>query len=176
MPVSSTMKYIRDLLDGQVAPGGAGKIEAHVNPPDPNIEAHNPQVFVWSSRGSEERQSGPRPPAPDNQIYPFVPDQTQSGFKTLNHSIDIYVTWFNDSSDPKADSSFPDVMDRIMAILRTSPVQAPTRDESTGVWTQLISLGKSMNWEYAPIRDTAGQRLQRYDATITAPVEEVIQS
>jgi hypothetical protein len=174
MPLSSTLSYIRGIIDGQFVPGEAGPIEAFVNPPDPEITQGPPHVYVWTSRGNERRNSGPRskPPAGASQYNPAGP----AGWKLLNHDVEIWITWFLDNTDPQQDNSFPLVMDFVMNILRTAEMPMTMIDPATGYSTQLIDLGKNMSYEYAPLRSTASQRYHRYDGTITAPVEEWLQA
>lgn len=166
---------MRGLLDGVALPGNAGqRIEAFIKPPDPEITQANPHAYVWASRGPENRNSGSRSPAPAGA--PQYQPTARSGWKILKHTIEVYLTWFDDNSDPQADSSFPLVIDMAMMVLRTCKMPMDIVDPATGLACQLINLGENMSYEYVPVRSTASQRLQRQDALVTAPVEEWVQA
>lgn len=174
MPVATTLLFIRNLLDGTFVPGGAGNLEAFVAPPDPEILQGPPHAYVWTSRGNERRNSGPRsrPPAGMPQYTPASP----AGWKLQTHEVEIYLTWFDDQADPQHDVGFPLVIDIVMNVLRTAEMPASVIDPATGMNSQLIDLGKDMSYEYAPLKSVASQRYHRFDALITAPVEEWIQA
>jgi hypothetical protein len=174
MPVMSTLAVVKDLLDGVTVPGNAGKrIEAFINPPDPETNQVNPHAYVWAARGPENRNSGKRNPArPVAAPTPQMP----AGWKILKHQVEVYLTWFEDNGDPQQDSSFPLVIDLVMNVLRCCQMPLDVTDPATGINCQLINLGEQLNYEYVPVRSTASQRLQRQDALITAPVEEWIQA
>lgn len=175
MPVNSTLQHVKGLLDGATIPGNAGqRLEAFVSPPDPETRQINPHAYVWAARGPEKRNSGKRstPPAGAPQYNPIMP----AGWKLLTHTIEVYLTWFDDNRDPQIDSSFPLVIDITMAILRGCRMPMDLTDPATGLNCQLINLGEVLSYEYVPVRSTASQRYQRQDALITAPVEEWIQA
>ena len=174
MPVSTTVGFVRDLLDGQNLPGTAGRLDAFVTPPDPNTETQNPAAYVWMSRGSTRRVSGPRSVPP-----PGLWQMTASGprgWKKMQHQISIYLTWFDENTDPQADSTFPTVLDWVMMTLETCKMPQDITDPSTGdVSAQIINLGQNLDYEWVPVRSTASQRMQRQDALITAPTDEWVQ-
>ena len=175
MPINSTLSHVRSLLDRASIPGGAGRyLEAFIAPPDPEVTQVNPHAYVMAARGPENRDSGSRSPAPAGAPGP-VP-QPPAGWKIINHTVEVYLTWFNDNQDPQIDSSFPLVIDLAMNILRTCHMPIDLVDPATGINCQLINLGEKLTYEWVPVRSTADQRLQRNDALITAPVEEWIQA
>lgn len=174
MPVASTVAYVRDLLDGQNLPGQGGRLDAFVSPPDPKVDSRNPAAYVWMSKGSTKRVSGPRsvPPANLWQMDANGP----RGWKKMLHNISIYLTWFDDNTDPMQDSTFPTVLDWVMMTLETAKMPHDVTDQSTGsVAAQIINLGQNLDYEWVPVRSTADQRMQRQDALITAPTEEWVQ-
>lgn len=176
MPINSTLSHVKSLIDQAYIPGNSGtRIEAFIAPPDPEVEQRNPHVYVWAARGPENRNSGSRSPAPAGA--PQAVALPPAGWKILKHTIECYLTWFNDNMDPQIDSSFPIFIDTVMNILRTCPMPINLIDPSTGGTNcQLINLGENLSYEYVPVRSTASERLQRQDALITAPVEEWIQA
>jgi len=175
MPLASTMAYVKGLLDGTKCPGQSRFIRAYVAPPDPETNNREPHAYIWTSRGNERRATGPRGAAPANTRGQYV-QTAPAGWKTLSHSIDIYLTWFDDNSDPQGDSTFPFVVDIVLAVLRTTQMPILITDPGTGQKSQLVTLGRDMSWEYMPIKATASQRMWRLDALITAPTEEWIQA
>ncbi|HUN38473.1 MAG TPA: hypothetical protein VMU95_41310 [Trebonia sp.] len=176
MPISSTLAHVNSLLDGASIPGNAGvRLESFISAPDPETTQKNPHAYVWASKGPEKRNSGKRNTPPAGAPQP-TPASTNSGFKILNHNLEIYLTWFNDNRDPQINASFPLVVDLVMNILRCCKMPMDLVDPATGINCQLINLGEVLNYEYVPTRSTASQRMQRNDALITAPVEEWIQA
>lgn len=174
MGVATTLAFVRDLLDGQNVPGPAGRIEAFVQPPDPETHYTNPHAYVWLVRGSSRRVSGPRSPAPANlvQNVPAAP----AGWKRYQHNISIWLTWFEDNYvGSQTDAAFPTVLDWVMMMLETCHMPFTTTDPSTGLSAQLINLGQNLDYEYQPVRATAAQRTHRQDAQITAPTDEWVQ-
>lgn len=166
MPLNSTQLWIKGLLDGLIVPGNANTLQAYITPLDP-YEEDNPAAYIWPTSGNEDRQAMPRVNA-----APGI----GAGWKTLTHELAIWLTWFNDESDPDADISFPAVIDVVMFTLRSSANPAVIYDPLTGVGSQLIDVGERMNWRFAGIRATADQRWNRYDAEITATIIEELQS
>jgi len=175
MPIASTLMHVKTLLDGVTIPGNAGtRIEAFITPPDPETRQINPHAYVWDARGPEKRNSGKRstPPAGAPQPAPIPP----AGWKVFTHTIEVYVTWFDDNQDPQQDSSFPMVVDIVMNTLRTCRMPFDLIDPATGMNCQLVNLGEVLGYEWVPVRSTASQRYQRQDALVTAPVEEWMQA
>lgn len=168
------MGFVKGLIDGTKTPGQR-PLEAFIAPPDPNTAQGPPTAYVWSSKGNVRRQSGPRSKPPQNNQGQYTP-QLPAGWKIQAHSLSIWLVWFNDNSDPRADVAFPAVIDIVMMVLQTCQMPANITDPLTGWATQLIDLGKNMDWDYRPVRAVAGQRYQRFDAEITAPVEEWLQA
>lgn len=175
MPVNSTLSYVRSLIDGTTVSGNAGTaIEAFISPPDPKEDSFNPAAYVWASRGPEKRNSGSRSPAPGGAPRPAP--LPPAGWKLTVHTVEIYLTWFDENTDPQQDSSFPLVLDLVQNILRTCNMPVNLTDPATGMSCQLVNLGENMSYEYVPVRSTASQRYHRQDALITAPVEEWFQA
>lgn len=175
MPIASTLSHVNSLLDKQNIPGNSGRyLESFISPPDPEEQQRNPHTYVWASRGPEHRDSGKRNPPPAGAAL-YRP-RPQAGWKILKHTIEVYITWFNDNTDPQINASFPLVIDLVMDILRCCAMPMDIVDPATGINCQLINLGEVLSYEYVPVKSTASQRIQRNDALITAPVEEWIQA
>lgn len=182
MPLASTMAYVKNLINGQNTIGsaggispGQGRIKAYVSPPDPNLQASVPTAYVWTARGNERRNSGPRSVPPLGKT-PTTGPAAPAGWKMQTHNLMIWLVWFDDSEDSNQDSNFPWFIDTVMNILRTAQMPMTVTDAGNGLQSQLINLGQNMDYDFAPLRATASQRYVRYDASITAPVEEWIQA
>jgi hypothetical protein len=171
----STLSHVNSLLDKTAIPGSSGRyLESFISPPDPEESQRNPHTYVWASRGPENRNSGKRNPPPVGA--PLYRPRAPAGWKILKHTVEVYITWFNDNTDPQINAAFPLVIDIVMDILRCCSMPLDLIDPATGISCQLINLGEVLNYEYVPVRSTASQRIQRNDALITAPVEEWIQA
>lgn len=94
----------------------------------------------------------------------------------MEHSISIWLTWFDENTDSQQDSTFPTVLDWVMMILETCHMPQDIIDPATGdPSAQIINLGQNLDYEWVPVKSTASQRMQRQDALITAPTSEWIQ-
>jgi hypothetical protein len=169
MTINSVQLYLQSLLEGLQPPGGTGiqgPIEALITPIDPD-ESGLPRIYVWPSGAPESRLAWPRNTGPG----------TPAGWKQARHSVQLYVTWFDDSDmDADIDINFPALIDFILFTLRTCTDPAPVNDPFTGSPSWLLDIGEDMTYEYVPPRSTADQRILRYDARITCPVTEYFQA
>jgi len=172
VPIASAQQYLKGKLDGLPMPGGAPNLACYVTPPDPNVESDIPTAYVWPSNGREARD-------PDfaGSMSRNAGPGTPSGFKTIEHQLDIWVIWFGSDDDDDADTLFPGMVDAIMFALRTD---TPNPDEYltdpwTGQQTQLANVGETIQYQVT-VNSVADQRYLRYDAMLTLPLIEVIQA
>jgi hypothetical protein len=173
MPLASTTSYIKSLLSGLPMPGGLPNMACYINPPDPNDEANIPTSYVWApdfdeSRTEEQGGSIPRNTGP----------QTPSGFKPIEHMIEIFIVYFQANDDPQADTLFFGVVDAVMAQLRTSPELVggvPVTDPYTGEQSALFGVGEVMRGR-TTISAVGDQAWNRLDALLTVTVHELIQA
>lgn len=163
MPLNTVQAYLKGLLDGLAIPGNVGNLEAYITPPDPRDDPP-PAAYIWPASGDEKRQAMPRGNPPG------------AGWKTLTHSVHVYLTWFNAADDPNADSAFPAVIDTVMTALRSAPNPVRASDPYTGQVSDLVDIGEQMTWDYGPVHAVADQRWLRYDCLITVTVTELIQA
>lgn len=170
MPIASTCQHIKSLLDGLPMPGGVPDMVAYITPPDPNVEAQIPVAYVWPPDGDESRN-----PAKGGTISRNTGPGTASGFKAIEHLIDVYVVWFGADDDPDADNQFPGIVDAVMAALRTSPDPQVVTDPYTNVQSQLIDVGERMTYR-TTISALSDQAYNRYDALILCPIIEHLQA
>lgn len=169
MPIASTLEYVKGLLNGLAMPGiNTPNMVAYITPPDPNVEAQYPTAYVWPTDGHESRNAPgtiPRNTGPN----------TPSGFKPVNHMIDVFIIYFMADDDTQADSLFPGIVDAVMAALRTSQDSETLTDPYTGATSTLYNLGESIDYQIV-ISSLADQAYNRYDCLLRCPVMELIQA
>ena len=170
MPLVTATQWVLLCLNGLPLPANTGDhLQAFIAPPNPEEDQLDPHCYIWPSAGSEARESIPRGPAPA--------DVTKSGWKALTHQIDVFLTWFQDDSDPNPDMSFLTVVDTVMDALRTTQDPVLLTDPVTGRYSQVYATGERMNWDVAPVRGVmADQRILRWDARIVARIGEELQA
>lgn len=157
------------MLDQLVLPLDLGTLTAYIAPPNPG-EAAEPAIYIWGSTADERRDSIPRA-APG--------DLSTGGWKVITHRVSMWLIWFGPSDDTNADVLFPAALDAVCATLRNVPILDQTQhasDPVTGQVSDLLNVGEQLSWEYAPVRATADQRYLRYDAQITAVIQEWFQA
>ena len=170
MPLNSVTTYLLDLLDGIPLPGPAGEsgaLACFITPPDPgNLEV--PTAYLWPVTGVETRLTTPRAGGPN---------VTQPGWKHINHRVQLVLAFVGAGDDPNADTTFPAVIDAVMAVLRPSPDEALITDPVTGVLSSLLlGIGEDMTYDFAVVRTLQDQRYLRYDARLTINVNEYFQA
>ena len=170
MPIASTLSYVKGLLASLPMPGELPPMNAYITPPDPNVEADIPTAYVWPSEGDENRDSGKAGTVPRN-----TGPGTASGFKNIEHAIDVYVVWFGADDQPDIDSLFPGIVDAVMFALRTSADPATAVDPYTEQETTLIDVGETMRYRIT-LRSLVEQAFDRYDCLLSLSVLEVIQA
>ncbi len=164
---------MKSLLDGINMPGGTLPMRAVIMPPDPNDDTQYPTAYVWPADFDESR-------APDQggSIPRNTGPGTVSGWKPIEHSIEIFIVWFQAGDDPDADSMFPGIVDAAMAALRTSPDPisgVQITDPWTGMTSSLFDVGEVMRGRVV-VSATANQGINRLDALLTCTVHELIQA
>jgi hypothetical protein len=162
--------YLLGLLDGMPLPGPAGQagvLSCVMTPPDPgNLEA--PMAYLWPVQGAERRLTSPRAGGPN---------VTAPGWKHIAHRVQLVLAFVGAGDDPTADTTFPAVIDAIMAALRPSPDEALVVDPVTGVTSSLLlGIGEDMTYDFAVVHTLADQRYLRYDARLMISVNEYFQS
>ena len=172
MPIVATQFYIQSLLAGLEFPMmNVPALDAHITPPDPNVDATTPQAYIWPGRGSESRD-----PRRGGTINRAAFAGAPSGTKVLDHRLQVYLVYFMADDDPDADALFPGFVDVIMATLRTSPDPTPLLvDPWLGTESYLIDVGEQMDYEIT-LRSVIDQRYNRYDALLTLTLNEIFPS
>lgn len=173
MPIASTCLYMQSLLNGLNMPGGAPEMRAYIMPLDPNDESQYPTAYVWPADFDESRDPDTGGTVPRNS-GPGTP----SGFKPIEHQIEVFIVWFQQGDDPSADSLFPGIVDAAMAALRTSPDPGggvPVTDPWVGTVSSLFDVGEVMRGRIV-VSATSDQAFNRLDCLLTCPVHELIQA
>jgi hypothetical protein len=170
IPLNSVSVYLLQLLDGLVLPGPAGtsgQLAAYITPPDPGNLAV-PSAYLWPVQGTESRLTTPRG---------GQPGVTAPGWKHIVHRVQLALAFVGAGDDPQADTTFPSVIDAVMAALRPSPDEVLMTDPVTGqVSSALIGVGEDMTYDYAVVRTLEDQRYLRYDARLAITVNEYFQA
>lgn len=176
MPINSTLQYYKSLLDQLPMPGGAPPLRVFITPPpvDDNPEG-GPHGFVWPNNGNESRAPDRGGTVPRALTKPIPGQNPNSGTKALDHSIHLYIIWFQANDDDQADSWFPGMMDAIAWQLRVSTDPVAITDSYDGTISALIDVGEQMDYEIT-YRFVEDQRYTRYDGLWMLPTLELLQS
>jgi hypothetical protein len=170
MPINSVQTYLLELLDGTPLPGPAGQtgaLAAFITPPDPG-SLDVPTAYIWPTGGEEKRLTTPRGSGPN---------VNQPGWKHIIHRVQLYLAFVGAGDDPTADTTFPAVIDAVMAVLRPSPDEVLITDPVTGIISSLLlGIGEDMTYDFAVVKTLADQRYLRYDARLTVTVNEYFQA
>jgi len=172
MTINATQVWIQQYINQLPLPGGIPPLTAYITPPDPNDEADIPAAYVWPSTGDESRSnSGPMAGTVPRNTGPGTP----SGWKSIAHSMDIWLVFFGQDDDPASDTLFPAIVDTVMARLRTSPDPALAVDTYTQAQSWLVDIGEKMTYRI-DLRALSDQAYNRYDGYITLPITELFQA
>jgi hypothetical protein len=170
VPLNSVTQYLLRLLDGIQLPGTAGQagqLACYITPPDPgSLEV--PTAYLWPVQGTETRLTPPRAGGPG---------VAGPGWKHITHRVQLALAFVGAGDDPAADTTFPAVIDAVMAVLRPSPDEAKVVDPVTGIISSLLlGIGEDMSYDFAVVRTLKDQRYLRYDARLTISVNEYFQA
>jgi hypothetical protein len=176
MPIASTLAYIKSLIDELPMPGGAPPLRAFITPPavDDNPMGE-PHAFIWPVSGEESRAPDRGGSVPRALTKPVPGANPNSGTKPIDHAIHVYVIWDQANDDEQADSWFPGMVDAISWQLRVSADPVVITDPYDGTISQLVDVGDTIPYQIT-VRFLEDQRYLRYDALLSLPVLELIQS
>jgi hypothetical protein len=169
VPIASCQLFLLSLLDGLEMPYGKPAAKAYITPPDPNVQARIPAIYIWPSSGEENRSP---------QLGGTVPRNTgvgtSSGTKGLLHQMDVYLTWFTSNSGRQQDPVFPSMVDTVMLALRYSmPNPAYPTDPATGLTSTIYNTGEVMRYQIG-VEAVNDERFLRYDCMLVVSVWEEI--
>lgn len=159
-------QYVKGLVNGLTLPLQMGTLTAYIAPPAVADDTA-PLCYIWGAHGVEKRQTMPRA-QPGNL--------GSGGFKRTPHEVQLWLYWAELADDPNADSAFPVVIDAVMGALRNVQIGAKLTDSATGAVSTVQQIGEDMEYGYEPVRALEDQRMQQYEALVTATVWELIQA
>jgi len=159
---------MKGLLDGLNMPSALPGMRAFIMPPDPNDESQFPTAYVWPADFDESRD-----PGGGGSLNRNTGLGTASGQKAIEHSIEVFIVFFQAGDAPDADSLFPGIVDAAMSALRTSADPAPVTDPYTNAPSTLIDVGEVMRGRIV-VSATQDQAINRLDCLLTCTVHEII--
>lgn len=151
--------HVKSILDGLPIPGGTQTVTAYITPPM-NAKLDGPLVFVWGGRMTAARLAMPR----------------GLGFKKLTWSMDTYLAYETNPNVDELDQQFPLICDAVMEALWTTPMSIPVTDPTTGLVTQLGSIGEQFTFEYPPVKAPKTQRMLYFAAKFSFQIQELPQA
>lgn len=176
MPLSSTLLYIKNLINGLAMPSGVPNLVAYINPPAVDEEPQGePRAYVWTPAWEESRNPERGGTVPRALTRPIPGQPPNSGTKPIDHNVHIWVLYDQANDDPQADSLFPAILDTISWQLRVSLDPATVVDTYDATISALIDVGESINGQIE-VDALASQRMYKYSALMVVPVTELIQS
>lgn len=163
--------YLLSVLDDLPMPYGRPNAKAKITPPDPNIQAKVPTIYIWPTDGEENRSPELGGTVPRN-----TGPNTSSGTKGMSHQVDVYMVWFSAEAGVQQDPVFPGMVDAVMYALRTSmPNPVTMTDPNSGLVSDIYNTGEDMHYTTGII-STAEERTKRYDALIKLSIWEIFRS
>lgn len=159
MPLNSVQQLVQGILNGLPIPGGGASLEAYITPPvTEDLDA--PKAYVWGSRCHGGRQTMPR----------------GEGFKKINWVIDVWLSYETTPDSSTVDAEFPLIVDAVMQAMWTTPTQSRfIVDDTTGLKTQILSIGEDWDLEYPPEHTPNTSRMLYYTARLSFSVIEAVQ-
>lgn len=172
MPLYSVQQYIRGLLDDLPVNATGQTLSAQITPPV-RQNLNGPKAFVWGGHLQVERQAGPRGKTP-----------AQSGFKSLNWEISVWVHYLTNPNSPSSDEAFPQLLDTVMQAIWSSPVNlfidqngVPTgQTVNSPTASQLWNVGEGFRMDYDEVHTVQSQRMLYYTAHLLFEVGEKVQA
>lgn len=158
MPLNSVQLYVQGLLDGLAVPTMEQPLQAFITPP--TIEdLDGPRAYVWGGQLRGRRQTMPR----------------GQGFKYLDWTVDVYLSYLTLPDDPDVDSQFPLLIDAVMTETWTTTMPVSITDPTTHVQSEILAIGEEWTLEYPPERTPATLRSLYYTARLGLTVYEAVQ-
>lgn len=150
---------LQGLLEGTESPY-LDDLVCLIEPPVFADIAEAPRAFLWAARGRETRQTAPRP----------------LGYQKFIWQVEIALTHVMDPDDTHLDQAFPSLIDSVTGLLNTTVMPLVTTDPATGNETQILTIGETMEVDYASVRTTlaTGAGLIKFGANMTCEVQEKV--
>jgi hypothetical protein len=167
MPLNSVQIYVSNLLTDLQLPLGSPPLETYITPPAYE-DIDRPKAYVWGGRARGKRQTMPR------NTSGFLVDG-RSGFKHIDWTIDIYLLYETTPDSANVDQEFPTIVDAVMTKLWTTPLNTFITDPTTGVVSEITSIGEEWDFEMMPERTPNTLRMLLFTARISLTVTEILQ-
>lgn len=160
--LNSVQHYIKDIINRQATPL-TDPILAYLTPPQLADAVGNPIAYVSGGHLAANRQTAPRP----------------FGQQKLTWIVTVSLTQAFNMDDPNIDSAFPLVIDQVMALFMTTPLQHRgvwLTDSVTGNVTQLLAVGEVYVMDHTAVATSGapGEGLWVYAADLSLTVEELV--
>lgn len=176
MPLNSTQLYVQSLLDNLTIPGPPGEpsatLTAWIQPPSLE-DLDGPRAYIWGGRQRGHRQSMPRMKNGD---------PSTGGFKQLDYTMDIYLSYLTAPDDAQVSQEFPLLIDTVLQTLwsTTMPVFVDSQGQVTSTEqfpqaSQILQIGEEWELEYPPERAPATLRMLYYSCRIGMDIQEAVQ-
>ena len=159
MPLNSIQQYIANLLNGLAVPGPGKPLEAFITPPTVG-KLDGPKAYVWGGTSRARRQTAPR----------------GQGYKHLDWMVDIYLIYETVPTSPNLDQEFPLVVDAVLTKLWSTEMPVFINDPTTGLSSEVVSVGEQWDLDYPPVRTPATNRMLLYEARIRMSVYEAVKA
>jgi len=161
MPLNSVQIFCRNIIDGMAIPGSPVALKAQITPPVlQNVSS--PMAFVWGGNMSGKRTAGPRG------------KPGHAGFKELAWDVDVWLILLTNPNNAMVDQQFPLVVDAVMDAFWSTTMPTVTTDPTTGLETQIRSIGEQFGLEYSPVHTPQTQRMLYYAARLRLSVFEAV--
>lgn len=168
MPLNSVQQYVNGLIDGLVVEDGIPALQSYVQPPVLE-DLDGPRAYVWGGRLAGKRQSMPR-------INYETVDQSTAGYKWLDWTIDVYISYLTNPDDVNVDQEFPLIVDAVMWKFWTTQMPLFITDPTTGLLSQILAIGEEFDLEYPPEKTPATMRMLYYTCRLSLRVYEAVQA
>jgi hypothetical protein len=100
----------------------------------------------------------------------------QAGYKRLRWDVDVWLVMLTNPNNSMVDQQFPLLLDAVMAAFWSTEMPTWITDETTGLATQVLSIGEDYRMEYAPVHAPQTQRMLFYDAHLRLSIYEAVQA
>jgi hypothetical protein len=169
LPLNSIQNYVVGLLDGMVVQGVEKPLTAYITPPQVE-DMDGPRLYVWGGRMRSTRQTMPRINTPAARAI------GHSGFKHFAWTVDCWISYETIPGTGTVDQEFAVLLDAIMAVLYSTEMPVFISDPTTGMTTQVLSIGEEFDLEVAPERTPQTLRMLYYTARLSLDVYEAVQA
>lgn len=164
MSLPAVLRFVQTTLDGTTS-AYLPDAKAFVTPQVGQV-IDTPIISIWTRGWDEKRATMTR----------VAGNPGASGFKKVTHSIEMYVKALGAQDAPNADVAFHTLLDAIEARMRAVVMPFPLVDPATNATSQITAIGEQFQGKIGTLATTKDQLTYVWQAQITTPVEEWVQS